>query len=126
MRRFSLCSSTCSVHPAGLRAGCKCSDHLSAGRSPACQGTVTITGTVNPPDLQNYFFEVADASADPNTATWTPVTLPSRNARHQRHAGAVEHDSIVADRQSIRCACASSITSGEITVVTVGAAAHHQ
>ncbi len=42
-------------------------------------GTVTITGTVNPPDLQSYFFEVADASVDPNSATWTPVTLPSRN-----------------------------------------------
>jgi hypothetical protein len=44
------------------------------------QGTVSISGTVNPPDLQNYFFEMADYSADPNTAVWTPVTLPSRNA----------------------------------------------
>ena len=44
------------------------------------QGTVNITGTVNPPDLQSYFFEVADASADPNTVVWTPVTLPSRTA----------------------------------------------
>src|SRR5262245_35594609 len=42
------------------------------------QGTVNITGTVNPPDLQNYFFEVSDASQDPATAVWTPVTLPSR------------------------------------------------
>jgi len=44
------------------------------------QGTVSLAGTVNPPDLQNYFFEMADYNADPNTATWTPVTLPSRNA----------------------------------------------
>ncbi len=43
------------------------------------QGTITITGTVNPPDLMNYFFEVADANADPNSANWTPVTLPSKN-----------------------------------------------
>ncbi len=42
------------------------------------QGTVEIIGTVNPPDLQGYYFEVADANADPNSATWTPVTLPSR------------------------------------------------
>ncbi len=42
------------------------------------QGTVTITGTVNPPDLQNYFFEMADFNADPNTVSWTPVSLPSR------------------------------------------------
>src|SRR5271154_550452 len=42
------------------------------------QGTITITGTVNPPDLMNYFFEVADANADPTTASWTPVTLPSK------------------------------------------------
>ena len=27
-------------------------------------GIVTITGTVNPPDLQQYFFEVANATAD--------------------------------------------------------------
>ena len=45
----------------------------------ALQGTVSIIGTVNPPDLQNYFFEMADASLDPATASWTPVTLPSRN-----------------------------------------------
>jgi hypothetical protein len=44
------------------------------------QGAVDIMGTVNPPDLQSYFFEVADANADPNTASWTPVTLPSRTA----------------------------------------------
>jgi hypothetical protein len=44
------------------------------------QGTVDIVGTVNPPDLQSYFFEVADANADPATASWTPVTLPSRTA----------------------------------------------
>ncbi len=42
-------------------------------------GTVTITGTVNPPNLQSYFFEIADASADPATTTWIPVTLPSKN-----------------------------------------------
>lgn len=44
------------------------------------RGTISIVGTVNPPDLQNYFFEMADASAEPATATWTPVTLPSRSA----------------------------------------------
>lgn len=42
------------------------------------QGTIPIMGTVNPPDLQNYFFEMADARVDPANATWTPVTLPSR------------------------------------------------
>ncbi|MEP7290345.1 MAG: hypothetical protein ABI835_01125 [Chloroflexota bacterium] len=42
------------------------------------QGTFSIIGTVNSPDLQNYFFEMADASADPETVNWTPVTLPSR------------------------------------------------
>jgi hypothetical protein len=42
------------------------------------QGLLDVVGTVNPSDLQSYFFEVADSSLDPNTATWTPVTLPSR------------------------------------------------
>jgi hypothetical protein len=44
-------------------------------------GTITIFGTVNPPDLQAYFIEVTDYnaySANPERALWTPVTLPSR------------------------------------------------
>lgn len=50
----------------------------SPAASETVSGTVTITGTVNPPDLQSYFFEVVDATADPNTGAGTPVTLPSR------------------------------------------------
>jgi hypothetical protein len=41
-------------------------------------GMVDVTGTVNPPNLQQYFLEVAPFSMDPNAATWTPVTLPGR------------------------------------------------
>jgi hypothetical protein len=38
-------------------------------------GTVAVRGTVNPPDLQSYFFEVAPVGeAQP---FWTPVSLPS-------------------------------------------------
>ncbi|MDZ4766596.1 MAG: hypothetical protein SGI73_18825 [Chloroflexota bacterium] len=46
-------------------------------------GTITIFGTVNPPDLQAYFLEVTDYAAytaNPDTALWTPVTLPVRAA----------------------------------------------
>ncbi len=39
-------------------------------------GTVDVIGTVNPPNLQGYFLEVAEFALDPATASWTPVTLP--------------------------------------------------
>ncbi|MBE2269487.1 MAG: hypothetical protein IAE80_14725 [Anaerolinea sp.] len=42
-------------------------------------GVVDVYGTVNPPNLQSYFVEVADFSTDPAIAAWTPVTLPARN-----------------------------------------------
>ncbi|MFN8451456.1 MAG: hypothetical protein U0521_23440 [Anaerolineae bacterium] len=74
---------------------------------------MNITGTVNPPDLQSYFFEVADANADPNTVVWTPVTLPSHR-RHRWHARPVQHD----HRQNGVCIRLRP-HSGEITVVTV-------
>ena len=43
------------------------------------RGAVDIIGTVNTPDLNAYFLEVADydTSESPD-ALWTPVTLPSR------------------------------------------------
>jgi hypothetical protein len=44
-------------------------------------GTVTIYGTVNPPDLQAYFLEVTDYAAytaNPDGALWTPITLAAR------------------------------------------------
>lgn len=40
-------------------------------------GIVQIRGTINPPGLQTYFFEVANFADDPETAVWTPVTLPA-------------------------------------------------
>lgn len=45
-------------------------------------GSVSILGTVNPPNLLNYFLEVApyDLSDPEATARWTPVSLPSRAA----------------------------------------------
>lgn len=42
-------------------------------------GTVSVEGTVNPPGLRSYFLEVADYEADPATALWIPVSLPSRS-----------------------------------------------
>jgi|FLYN01.1.fsa_nt_gi hypothetical protein len=39
-------------------------------------GAVNVTGTVNPPDLQNYFLEVSEYGAE--TPLWIPVSLPSR------------------------------------------------
>ncbi len=41
-------------------------------------GAVDVFGTVNPPDLQSYFLEVSDYTDIPDTAVWTPVSLPSR------------------------------------------------
>ncbi len=41
----------------------------------AVSGAVQVTGTVNPPDLQSYFLEVADYGAD--NPLWIPVSLPS-------------------------------------------------
>ena len=43
------------------------------------RGVVPIRGTVNPPDLQSYFLEIAPYGVDPETAVWTPVSLPGRN-----------------------------------------------
>ncbi|MCC6803123.1 MAG: hypothetical protein IT319_09580 [Anaerolineae bacterium] len=81
------------------------------------QGIVTITGTVNPSDLQTYFFEVADANADPNTTAWTPVTLPS-SAPVTGGALAQFNTTIVANGvYTLRLRVIH--TSGEITVVTV-------
>ncbi|MDL1901716.1 hypothetical protein FBR02_13200 [Anaerolineae bacterium CFX9] len=40
-------------------------------------GVVEITGTVNLPNVQSYFFEVSDFLSDPASTTWLPVTLPS-------------------------------------------------
>ncbi len=40
-------------------------------------GTVNVVGTVNPPDLQFYYLEIAPFLADPATAVWSPVTLPA-------------------------------------------------
>jgi hypothetical protein len=40
-------------------------------------GVVEITGTIAPPGLVAYFFEVAPFLSDPATTTWTPVTLPA-------------------------------------------------
>lgn len=42
-------------------------------------GAVDVYGTVNPPNLQSYYLEVAEYGADPATALWTPITLPTRN-----------------------------------------------
>ena len=42
-------------------------------------GAVDVFGTVNLPNLQSYYLEVADYAQDPETALWTPITLPSRN-----------------------------------------------
>jgi len=41
-------------------------------------GVVDVVGTVNPPNLQAYFLEVAEFALDPASASWTPVTLPGR------------------------------------------------
>lgn len=41
-------------------------------------GVVEVTGTVNPANLRGYFLEVAPSNQNPNSATWTPVTLGSR------------------------------------------------
>ncbi len=38
-------------------------------------GAVNVTGTVNPPDMQNYFLEVSEYGAE--TPLWIPVSLPS-------------------------------------------------
>lgn len=40
-------------------------------------GTVEVRGTVNPTNLRGYFLEVAPSNQNPNSATWTPVTLGS-------------------------------------------------
>ena len=40
-------------------------------------GIVTVSGTVNPPNLSFYYLEVASFLADPASAVWTPVTLPA-------------------------------------------------
>ncbi len=72
------------------------------------EGTVEITGTVNPPDLQNYFFEMADYNADPTTVSWTPVTLPSRAAVTNGDAGAAQYGDC-ARRHLHAARCASSI-----------------
>jgi hypothetical protein len=41
-------------------------------------GVINVIGTVNPPDLQTYYLEIANYETDPATAVWTPVSLPSR------------------------------------------------
>lgn len=41
-------------------------------------GVVPVYGTVNPPDLQSYYLEVAEYPTDPETAAWTPISLPTR------------------------------------------------
>ncbi len=81
------------------------------------QGTVNITGTVNPPDLQSYFFEVADASADPNTVVWTPVTLPSRTA--VTGGTLAQFNTTIVQNGVYTLRLRVVHTSGEITVVTV-------
>ena len=81
-------------------------------------GIVTISGTVNPPDLQNYFFEVADASVDPNGATWTPITLPSKTPVTNGPLAQL-NTSIVADG-SYTLRLRVFHTSGDPTIVTVG------
>jgi len=81
-------------------------------------GIVDVTGTVNPTDLMNYFFEVAPASADPNTATWTPITLPSKTP--VTNGTLVQlNTSIVADG-SYTLRLRVFHTSGDVSVVTVG------
>ena len=40
-------------------------------------GTVTVTGTADPANLQFYYLEVAPFLSDPATATWTPVSFPA-------------------------------------------------
>lgn len=47
----------------------------------ALSGTVELRGTIAPPNMQAYFFEVAPAAqaSDP-AAIWTPVTLPGGSA----------------------------------------------
>lgn len=82
------------------------------------QGVIDVTGTVNPPDLQSYFFEVADATADPNTALWTPITLPSRTPVINGTLTQL-NTSIIADgTYTLRLRVI--LTSGQITVATVG------
>ena len=81
-------------------------------------GIVEITGTVSSPDLQNYFFEVADATVDPNTATWTPITLPSKTPVTNGTLAQL-NTSIVADG-SYTLRLRVFHTSGDPTVVTVG------
>jgi hypothetical protein len=82
------------------------------------QGTVDIVGTVNPPDLQSYFFEVADANADPNTASWTPVTLPSRTAVVDGRLAQFVTNMIPDGLYTLRVRVIHQ--SGEITFATVG------
>ncbi len=82
------------------------------------QGLLDVTGTVNPPDLQSYFFEVADATADPNTALWTPITLPSRTPVTNGILTQL-NTSIIADgAYTLRLRVIH--TSGEISIATVG------
>ena len=42
-------------------------------------GAVDVFGTVNVPNLQSYYLEVADYAQAVDSALWTPITLPSRN-----------------------------------------------
>ncbi|MBN8639796.1 MAG: hypothetical protein J0M07_31065 [Anaerolineae bacterium] len=42
-------------------------------------GAVDVFGTVNLPNLQSYYLEVADYAQPVDSALWTPITLPSRN-----------------------------------------------
>jgi hypothetical protein len=81
-------------------------------------GIVDVTGTVNPTDLMNYFFEVAPSTSDPNTATWTPITLPSKTP--VTNGTLVQlNTSIVADG-SYTLRLRVFHTSGDVSVVTVG------
>ncbi len=82
------------------------------------QGTVPVAGTVNPADLQNYFFEMALASADPETAIWIPVTdlsrTPVTNGTLTQLDTTIVPDGVYTLRLRVLR------TSGETTFVTVG------
>ena len=55
------------------------------------QGTFEITGTVNPPDLQNYFFELADYNADPEHGKLDSGHAAKPHRRDRRGAGRGEY-----------------------------------
>ncbi len=77
-------------------------------------GTVTIIGTINPANLNSYFFEV---TAYPDGTSWTPVSLPSRAAVTSGTLAQI-NTTIVADGV-YRLRARVLLTSGEARTVEV-------